>query len=77
LAHEHPPDEIRSDPSLRIEFPPAAMVELFEAGHPQGVTVLHWYSPEMIARDKAFFEFRRLRDSGASMEDARRLSGYS
>ena len=71
LAHKHPPDEFRSDPSLRIEFPPEAVIELFEGGCPEGVTLLHWRSPEMIARDRASDAFHEKRRNGGSVEEAR------
>jgi hypothetical protein len=74
LAHEHPPDEFRSDPSLRKEFPPEAVVELYEEGCHGGVTVLHWRSPEMIAHYEASLAFHETRRNGGSLEKARQAA---
>jgi hypothetical protein len=72
MAHQHPPDEIRPDPSLRVEFPPLHLIELFERPGPRGGAIeLLWRSPEMIARDEACRRFReRLEAPGA---DRRRV----
>jgi hypothetical protein len=68
LASEY----IRRDPFLIEEFPsPQPLVELCSSG-----SELCWLSPEMKARDEAFWEFRRLRDEGVPVDEARRVSGF-
>jgi hypothetical protein len=64
MAHQHPPDEIRPDPSLRIEFPPQPFIELFERPGPRGgIQELLWRSPEMRARGEALERFHRRLES--------------
>jgi hypothetical protein len=69
LASEY----IRRDSFLIEEFPsPQPFVELCRHRSAD----LCWLSPEMKAHDEAFWEFRRLRDEGVPVDEARRASGF-
>ena len=59
--------------NLDEEFPPQKIVDLWGPGT---TDPLHWCSPEKAARDKAFWEFHRLRDEGVSFDEARKISGW-
>jgi hypothetical protein len=54
--------------NLDAEFPPQPLVELSDC--------LNWWSPEEAARDAAFWEFRKQLDNGASVAEARKISGF-
>jgi hypothetical protein len=73
MADKRAPDNIRKDDELKKEFPPAPLVELFHAteGTPIGSVFLHWRSPKMIAREKAWDAFHSALASDASIEQAR------
>jgi len=73
MAYKGAPDILREDADLRAEFPPRKLCELWGPGTPDP---LNWTSPEMAARNEAFSEFRRLRNEGVPMEEARRMSGF-
>ena len=73
MAYKDAPDKIREDDDLRAEFPPRKLCELLGPGT---TDPLHWLSPEMQARNEAFSEFRRLRDEGVPMAEARKISGF-
>jgi len=73
MAYEHASEFIRHDRELCEEFSPQKFVELWGPGT---TNPLHWCSPEKAARDKAFWEFHRLRDEGVPFDEARKISGW-
>jgi hypothetical protein len=73
MGHEETSDVIKRDRELCEEFPPQQLVEL-RGGC--GSANLCWLSPEMKARDEAFWKFRRLRDEGVPVDEARKRSGF-